>query len=77
MVAVTVVWHNGRREGVCSVQAGARAMNRPTAAIVHTGRTESPDTRLSGLRNAVPSDTQRRCAMRRCIQRLARRAWTA
>jgi hypothetical protein len=31
-------------------------MHRPTAAIVHTGRTESPDTRLSGLRNAVPSD---------------------
>ena len=45
MVAVTVTWYTGRREGICSVRAGAWAMNRPPPALVPTGRTESSGTR--------------------------------
>jgi hypothetical protein len=60
MVALTVVWYTGPREGIWNVRAGAWALNLPPAAIVHTGRTESPGTRLSRRRNAVPSAAGRR-----------------
>lgn len=50
MVAVTVAWYTGLRAGVWSVRAGAWAINDRLlpSPIVHTGRTESPGTRLSG-----------------------------